>query len=170
MRLEPSTVAGVSLLVVFVPMLIELVVSRRNERDLQRRGAIEPPDEAYRVMRWAYPGVFVVMAIEGSSSGPAPGLATTAGAAVFLLSKALKFWAIASLGSSWTYRVLVLPGAPLVTHGPYALMRHPNYVAVVGELLGMAFFVGARASGPLCLLLFGLLLRRRIRAEERALY
>jgi methyltransferase len=86
-----------------------------------------------------------------------------------VLSKSLKAWAIASLGYRWTYRVFVLPGAPLVSHGPYAFLRHPNYVAVLGELVSMALLVGARLTGPVSLLFFGFLLRRRIAAEERAL-
>jgi isoprenylcysteine carboxyl methyltransferase (ICMT) family protein YpbQ len=48
-------------------------------------------------------------------------------------------------------------------------MRHPNYVAVVGELLAMAVVTGARVMGPVGLLFFGALLMVRIRAEERAL-
>jgi isoprenylcysteine carboxyl methyltransferase (ICMT) family protein YpbQ len=42
-------------------------------------------------------------------------------------------------------------------------------VAVVDEFLGMALMVGARVSGPVTVLLFGLLLRQRIRVENRAL-
>jgi methyltransferase len=79
------------------------------------------------------------------------------------------WWAVASLGTRWTFRVLIVPGAPLVHHGPYAVLRHPNYVAVVGELAGMALLVGARVTGPLTTLLFSLLLWRRIQVENRAL-
>ena len=53
--------------------------------------------------------------------------------------------------------------------GPYAVLRHPNYVAVVGELMSMALMVGARVSGTATVLLFGLLIRQRIRVENRAL-
>ena len=74
-----------------------------------------------------------------------------------------------SLGVRWTFRVLILPGAPLVTHGPYAIWRHPNYVAVVGEFLAMALMTGARVSGPLTTLFFGWLMWRRIQVEDRAL-
>jgi isoprenylcysteine carboxyl methyltransferase (ICMT) family protein YpbQ len=48
-------------------------------------------------------------------------------------------------------------------------MRHPNYVGVIAELIGFALLVGARVTGPLAVLVFGELLRRRIQAEERAL-
>src|SRR5205823_6100958 len=118
---------------------------------LREAGAIEPPGDVFAIMRWAYPGAFVLMAIEGAVMGPAPRVVIIAGVAILIASKALKAWAIASLGERWTFRVLVLPGAPLVTSGPYAVMRHPNYVAVVGELVGMALVVGARVMGPVAI-------------------
>ena len=84
-------------------------------------------------------------------------------------AKALKFWAIASLGTRWSYKVLVLPGLPLVTSGPYRWLRHPNYVGVVGELIAMALMTRARVTGPLGTVFFGWLLLRRMAAEERAM-
>jgi methyltransferase len=165
-----ASIALVSAAIVAVAMLGELRVSLGNERVLRRDGAIEPPDPVYGTMRWAYPATFVVMALEGSVGAPAPVPLAIAGAIVFVLAKALKVWAIASLGTRWTFRVLVLPGAPLVTSGPYRWLRHPNYVGVVGELVGFALLVGAWVAGPASLIFFGYLLARRIAAEERALY
>ena len=162
-------IALVSLFVVLIFMLGEAVLSRRNERWLRAQGAVEPPGDVYRAMQMVYPGAFVVMAIEGAIAGSAPGATTLAGAALFVAAKALKFWAIASLGPRWSFRVLVPPGATSVTHGPYTWLRHPNYVAVMGELAGMALLVGARISGPLATMAFGLLIWLRIRVENRAL-
>jgi methyltransferase len=65
--------------------------------------------------------------------------------------------------------VLVVPGTSLVVHGPYAVVRHPNYIAVIGELVSMALLVGARVTGPVAVVLFSLVLRRRIRVENEAL-
>jgi methyltransferase len=151
-------------------MIGELWLSRRNERALLRRGAVGVDDPAYGTMRWAYPGVFVAMAAEGVWTGPAPIPLASAGAGVMAAAKLLKYWAIASLGERWTYRVFVLPGAPLVTTGPYRFLRHPNYVAVVGELVGMALLTGAGVTGPLGVVYFSLLLARRIMSEEKAIY
>jgi len=162
-------VASAALLLVLLVMAAELLLSRRNEARLRAQGAWEPPDDVYWTMRWTYPCAFVLMAIEGAAIAPAPGAAAVAGLAVLVASKLLKGWAIAALGARWTFRVLVVSGAPLVTRGPYAFARHPNYVAVVGELIGMAFLVGARVTGPLAVVLFGLLIRRRIVVENRAL-
>jgi methyltransferase len=161
--------AAAALVVVLGAMLVELRVSQRNERAFRLQGAVDAPDPVYAVMRWAYPGAFVAMAIEGGLSGAPFGWQTPAGIVVFVLAKALKAWAIRSLGTRWTYRVLVHAGAPLVTTGPYLFLRHPNYVGVIGEMVGMGLMMHATVSGPIMTLLFTELLRRRIAAEERAL-
>jgi methyltransferase len=150
-------------------MLIELRISRRNEHALLARGALAPADPVYPAMRLAYPGLFVLMTIEGVVSPPPGGSALVAGLAIFAAAKLLKAWAIASLGGRWTYRVFVLPGERLVRHGPYRWLRHPNYLAVIAELLGFGLLAGARWSGIFAILCFGELLRRRIRSEEDAL-
>ena len=161
--------AAAVLAAVLVVMLFELILSQRNERLFRQAGAVDAPDEVYAAMRLAYPGSFIAMAIEGALWAPAAARTTWLGVAIFLVAKALKAWAIASLGHHWTYRVLVRPGEPLVRRGPYVWIRHPNYVAVVGELVGMALIVGARVTGPVATLVFLWLLRRRIIDEERAL-
>jgi methyltransferase len=161
--------ASSALLIVLAGMLVELRVSQANEHEYRRQGAVDAPDSVYPLMRWAYPGAFVLMAIEGAVGQAPAGWQTPAGAVLFVVAKALKVWAITSLGTRWTYRVLVHAGTPLVTSGPYAWLRHPNYVAVVGELVGMGLMMHAILSGPATTLFFMELLRRRIAAEERAL-
>jgi methyltransferase len=159
----------IALAAVLVMMLGELWLSRSNERWMLARGAVIVTDPAYRLMPLAYPGAFVAMAIEGAIVNRPVDAIALAGVLVLIAAKALKFWAIASLGKRWTYRVLVMPGAPLVTGGPYRVFRHPNYVGVVGELVAMALIAGARVTGPLGVLVFGWLLMVRIRTEEQAL-
>jgi methyltransferase len=56
-----------------------------------------------------------------------------------------------------------------VSGGPYRFLRHPNYVAVVGELVGIALMTGAWITGPISIIGFGLLTMKRIAIEERAL-
>jgi methyltransferase len=168
--LSPEVIVPiVSLAVVLTMMVGELVLSRSNEQILRVRGAIEPGGDVYRALAWAYPAMFVLMGVEGAMAGPPPGVATVAGALVFLAAKALKFWAISTLGPRWTFRVLVLPDVPLVSTGPYAWLRHPNYAAVFGEIIGIAMLVGAPITGVLSVIGFGALVRKRIAVEERAL-
>lgn len=88
---------------------------------------------------------------------------------LFVLLQAARFWVIASLGRRWTTRLVVLPGAPLVTRGPYRWFSHPNYLIVTGEvaILPLAFDALAIAVGfSAC---NALLLLRRVRLEQAAL-
>jgi methyltransferase len=162
-------IAALTVTAMLLIMAGEAVLSAFNEKALRARGAIEPPGDVIGLMRWAYPGAFVVMGIEGAVSGPAPDNVLISGLALFGLAKALKIWAIASLGSKWSYRVLVVPGDPLVTTGPYQFISHPNYVAVVGEILSVALIVWAPIAGVLAAIGFGRLMIARIRVEDRAL-
>lgn len=154
---------------VLVMMLAELWLSMSNERILRAHGAVEATDPVFSLMRVSYPAVFVVMGLEGVLTGVELGPMTFAGVSLMFLAKALKFWAIASLGTRWTFKVFVMPALPLVSSGPYRWMRHPNYVAVVGELIAMALMTRARITGPLGTLFFAWLLMRRIAAEEKAM-
>ena len=147
----------------------EAVLSAFNEKLLRARGAIEPPGDVIGWMRWAYPSAFIAMGIEGSLTGPSSRDILMFGLALLGLAKALKVWAISSLGSRWSYRVLVLPGVPLVTSGPYRFVSHPNYIAVVGEIVSVAMIVWAPITGTMAAIGFGSLMVSRIRIEDRAL-
>ncbi len=156
-------------ILVFAPMLVEAQRAARNERSQRARGGNEPPGDVYAVMRIAYPAAFLAMIAEGTFRGTPPTTAWVAGAIVFALGKAVKWWAIRVLGRAWTFRVIVVPGEPLITTGPYRWLRHPNYAGVIAELIGAALMTGAVIAGPLAAAGFGLLIRRRIAVEERAI-
>ena len=154
--------------IIYGPMILEALRARSNERGQLARGGVEAAGDVYRVMRIAYPGVFAAMITESIWRDPRLG-PVLAGALLFGCAKALKWAAILALGPAWTFRVIVVPAVPLVRRGPYRFLRHPNYVAVVWELIGAALMAGARFTGPAALLGFGTLLVLRIRAEDRAL-
>jgi methyltransferase len=153
----------------FVPMLYEATRSRRNEQALRALGAREPAGDVYVLMQMVYPACFVAIILEAWIRGATADAVFSIGLVVFLSAKALKYWAIATLGWRWTFRVLVPPQSTRIVAGPYRFVRHPNYVAVAGELAGMAIMGHALVAGPMALAVFGLLMRLRIRVEERAL-
>lgn len=154
---------------VIAVMAGEAVLSAHNASLLRARGAVEPPDDPYTRMRAAYPLSFIAMGVEGALRGPSPELLLAIGLLVFGVAKALKAWAISSLGPRWSFQVLVPPGDPPVVRGPYAFIRHPNYLAVCGEIIGVALIVGAAVTGVAAFLGFGWLMLRRIAVEDRAL-
>jgi methyltransferase len=150
-------------------MLIEARRAASNERVQRTRGGVEAPGDVYGVMRIAYPATFLAMLVELIARGTPSTAWVIAGLTMFGAAKALKWWAILSLGPFWTFRVITILGASLVTSGPYRFVRHPNYIAVVGELIAVSMMTGARVAGPIAVVGFGLLILRRIAVEERAL-
>jgi methyltransferase len=157
------------LVLAFVPMAFETRKSGANARALRARGAWEPEGDVYRGMQLVYPACFVAMVLEAWLRQRAINGVFAAGAVVFAAAKCLKYWAIASLGPRWTFRVLVPPASPLVTSGPYRYLRHPNYAGVAGELVGMALMAQSPVTGIVAIAVFGALLRARIRVEDSAL-
>ena len=84
-------------------------------------------------------------------------------------SQALRWWCVATLGRQWNTRVIVVPGAPRVTGGPYRLIPHPNYVAVGMEGFALPLVHSAWATAVAFTLLNACLLATRVRAEDAAL-
>lgn len=154
---------------VFALMIGEAVVAANNDRRLRLQGAVEPPGDVFRVMQIAYPACFLAMLAEGGSRGVTSDATFVLGCAIFACAKGLKYWAIASLGPRWTFRVLVPPGSVRTIRGPYRWMAHPNYVAVAAELIGTAIAMRAFWSGPIAVAGFCILMIRRVLVEEKAL-
>ena len=94
-------------------------------------------------------------------------------AAVMLLlvlgSQALRWWCIATLGRRWNTRVIVVPGLPLVRSGPYRLLRHPNYVAVVVEGLALPLVHACWVTALVFTVANAFVLAVRLRVENAAL-
>jgi methyltransferase len=159
----------VLLTLAFLPMVFEARLAASHDRALRSAGAVEPRDDVFPLMRLAYPVGFLAMAIESEGRGARIGKMWAAGLIVFVMAKAIKYWAIATLGPRWTFRVLVPPGSSRIITGPYRFWRHPNYIGVIGELAGMAIMAQAPVSGVVSVGVFAMLLVARIRVEERAL-
>lgn len=68
---------------------------------------------------------------------------------------AFALWARAVLGRNWSGTVTVKEDHELITHGPYAWVRHPIYSGLLLALLGTALVVGKLiylSLIPICLL------------------
>ncbi|HEX5069543.1 MAG TPA: isoprenylcysteine carboxylmethyltransferase family protein [Vicinamibacterales bacterium] len=170
-----TVVAGVVAVILGVT-LAEARVSRANERALLARGARGPRGDLFALVAVLYPVLLIGMGLEGLQrpvrasvpNEPAPAWFLS-GALLFAASKALKYWAIAALGARWTFRILVVPGAPPVRTGPYRFVAHPNFIAVIGELAGAAMMCGALITGTAGVGVYSLVLWRRARIEQQAL-
>jgi methyltransferase len=159
----------VAVCLVALQRLLELLYSRRNERRLRARGAIEWGAGHYPMMVGLHVLWLVSTLVEGLLRGPEiPGWWPLPLAA-FLLVQPLRYWSIVSLGMNWNTRVLVVPGGKVVRSGPYRYFPHPNYVVVAVEILTFPLIFGAWITAIVFSILNAALLFVRIRTENRAL-
>jgi methyltransferase len=89
--------------------------------------------------------------------------------AVVVLSTVVRWRCVAALGKHWNSRLIVIPGAPLVRHGLYRRVRHPNYVAVAAEVAALPLVHSAWLTAIVFSIANALVLNVRIRAENAAL-
>lgn len=145
--------------------LAELIIARRNTRDLMAQGAVE-------IGAGHYPAMIALhaswLALLWLTVGGQPVNLPLLG--IFAVLQAMRVWVLATLGRRWTTRVIVLPGAPLVTGGPFRFVRHPNYCVVVAEIAVLPLMFGLWWIAALYTALNAAMLWVRIRSESRALY
>ncbi len=143
----------------------ELLVARRNTRRLMAMGGYEVGRSHYPLIVATHVAwIFAIALLVPTQTPPAAHFLIP-----FLLLQVIRYWVIRSLGARWTTRVIVVPGAALVTHGPYRWLRHPNYLVVFAEiaLLPLVFEAWGIALGFSAV--NAVILLYRIRIEEAAL-
>ena len=160
-------VLGVGL--VALQRILELRYSRRNERRLRLHGAVEWGKGHYPAMVAIHTLWLLSTLVEGLLRGPEFPAWWPLPLALFLAVQPLRYWAILSLGENWNTRILVVPGAKLVAHGPYRYFPHPNYVVVAVEIATFPLIFGAWVTAIVFSVLNALILYVRIRTEIRAL-
>jgi len=144
--------------------LAELALSQHNMKKLLARGAYEVAPEHYPFLVLLHASWLAVLWVFGP--GPPVHLIPLV---LFVLLQLARAWVIATLGERWTTRIIVLPGAPLVTSGPYRWVNHPNYLIVIGEIAILPLVFGLPMVAIVFSLLNAAMLYVRIRAENHAL-
>jgi methyltransferase len=161
---------GALVLAVALERGAELVVSRRNAAWSFARGAREYGGGHYPMMVALHVGLLFGCLVEVRVGErpfiPALGWPMLA---VVLASQGLRWWCVRTLGHQWNTRVIVTPGLPLVSRGPYRWLRHPNYVAVALEGAALPLVHTAWLTALLFTVGNAALLAVRIRVEEDAL-
>ena len=143
---------------------IELVWAHRNTGRLLAHGGIEFGRGHYPVMVALHAAWLACLWILGRDRAVELPLL-----AVFAVLQIARLWVLASLGARWTTRVVVVPGETLVAVGPYRLIRHPNYLIVLAEIVVVPLALGLVLDAALFGALNAALLAYRIRVEEAAL-
>lgn len=143
--------------------LVELVLARRNTAALLARGAHEIGAGHYPLMVCLHLAWLLAIAWFGwQAPVSVPWLV------VYAALQGARVWIIASLGSRWTTRVIILD-EPLVVRGPYRFVSHPNYLLVVAEIIVVPMVLGLVWVAAIFTALNGAMLALRISVEQRGL-
>lgn len=164
----PAFVVVVAL--VCAERVAELVVSQRNAAWSLARGGRETGRGHYPPMVVLHTGLLIAMLVEAFVRRPdvSPALAWPM-LVLVVAAQGLRWWCITVLGHRWNTRIIVIPGLAPVRSGPYRLLTHPNYVAVVVEGVALPMLHACWITALVFTVLNAALLTVRIRAENAAL-
>jgi methyltransferase len=143
----------------------EELYSARNTRILVAAGGQEAGSSYYPVvatthLAWIASLFFLV---------PADAPISIFLVAVYVLLTAGRYWVIGTLGRFWTHRIITLEEAPIVRSGPYAFVRHPNYMVTIAETFLLPAVFGAWAVAFIMTAVWAAVLRYKIELEDAAL-
>ena len=167
---DTNHLAGLLLLVVALAWgMMEITHAGQRRDGATRAGGagrglvVLPPLLAATVLLHLAPRIVPAAAIR-------PGAAAFAvGMVILVAGLVLRGWSIMTLGEYFTGYVAVSADQPVVTAGPYRVLRHPSYTGLLLAFAGLGLTAANWVSlaGVVILPLVALLWR--IHAEERAL-
>lgn len=161
--------AALILALVTAQRLGELILARCNTRRLLAEGAHEVGAAHYPLIVVLHAAWLLGLWYLTVYRAPAGQEVSLSWLAIFIALQLARVWVIVSLGRRWTTRIIVLPGAPLVRHGPYRFVSHPNYWVVAGEILVLPLVFGLLSYGLVFSVLNAATMWIRVRAEAAAL-
>ncbi len=142
-----------------------------------------PRDKAVRRERVSYVGIVIqalgytaIWILERprfSPIVPLPGalayLPPALAAALSIGGVWMSMTALRSLGKEWSLEARLIEGHQLVTEGPYRLVRHPIYSAMLGKLIATGIVVSHWIGLLAGVALFSIGTAIRVRSEEKLL-
>ena len=133
------------------------------------QGAYEVGASHYLLMILLHVSFFISLLVEVTTFNLTPSPLFLVFLIMFLCVQGLRVWCLTSLGSFWNTKIIVLPGAHVVTKGPYKYLRHPNYLVVSMEIALLPLMFEAYFTAICFTILNAIMLSVRIPTEERAL-
>lgn len=156
--------ASIILTLVTLQRLGELVLARHNTQKLLARGAVEIGAAHYPLIVSVHAAWIAALWVLGRDQE-----VDFLALAAFIVMQGLRIWILATLGSRWTTRILVLPGEPLIASGPYRYLPHPNYAVVIAEIALLPLALHLPWVALVFTALNAAVIVIRLRSESRAL-
>ncbi len=149
--------------------LIQLLLQRQWRKRAQRIGP-----RSFWPAFWLGAAVAIAMLFAAPKIAPGaamglPAVGFAVGMVMLVVGVALRLWSFYALGQYFTFSVKVSPDQPVVTAGPYRLLRHPGYAGGMLATFGVGLMWGNWASAATLILFTLTFVVWRIRIEEHAL-
>jgi methyltransferase len=145
----------------------ELYLSQKNEKWLLQNGAVEYGRKHYPVIVTLHILFFLSLLMEYSLQQAPYSNYYLIG--IYFLLITFKFRIILSLGKFWNTKIYHIPGAPLIKTGIYKYIKHPNYIVVIAEIAIIPAAFHLYYTAIIFTLLNLIVLRVRIKEENKAL-
>jgi methyltransferase len=86
-----------------------------------------------------------------------------------ILAQFVRWFAIYTLTPYWSVDIYDIKNHPIIKTGPYAYLKHPNYLAVIAEFIVLPLLLGCQITLIVGTLGNIFILQRRIKLEESSL-
>lgn len=156
------------LLVVISQRLIELWISKKNEKWLIDNGAVEYGQEHYKFIVLLHTLFFVSLIAEYNLRGDL-NVINYLFLVFFFFLQVMRVWVLKSLGKYWNTKIFRILNAGLVSTGPYKFLKHPNYIIVVCEIFTLPMIYGLYYTAIIFSVLNAIMLTVRIGIENSVL-
>lgn len=157
------------IIVVILQRLIELNIASRNTKWIKEKGGYEVGEKHYKYIVFLHTAFFLSLFVEILYFEKTMAVWWWFPFLLFILAQAGRIWSLATLGPFWNTRIMILPGAKVVSKGPYRFFRHPNYMIVTTEILVLPIMFQAYLTAIVFTFLNIIILSVRITQEENAL-
>ncbi|MBV8515568.1 MAG: hypothetical protein JO260_09750 [Acidobacteria bacterium] len=170
--MDLSVIAFIALLLIVAALrIIELRVSRNHQRAMMPHGATIVAEPLYPWLVAVHTLVLIGAAVEVVvlKRPFLPALAATM-FVIFVAANLVRLWVMRTLGNHWNVQIMDSTRAGVITTGPFRFVRHPNYAAVIVEMITLPLIHTAWITAIFGTLGYLSVLMQRIPLEERALF
>ena len=159
------------LLAVGALRIVELQISKRHQKQIVADGGSKVTDPKFLWMILLHTLVLIGAAVEVVFLHRPfiPWLAAIS-FVLFIVANVIRWWVIRTLGAHWNVQVMDSTKLGVITTGPFAYVRHPNYAAVFLEMFFLPLIHTAWITAIAGSLAHIIVLSQRLATEEKVLF
>jgi protein-S-isoprenylcysteine O-methyltransferase Ste14 len=150
-------------------LLLELHQSTKRRPEGQSADRGSRPILRLSAMAGAAAAIALDRAAPGAAIRPTV-VAESIGLVILWCGIALRVWSFRTLGRYFTFTVQTSADQPVITAGPYRVIRHPSYAGMLLAVIGIGCFIANWWSLLALTAAVAVGIIVRIRVEERALF